>query len=335
MKQFVRYLYEHENGKRIRNVGFVKVEKEEDTCVIHIHGKGLRLKPQTNMELYVFYLDGKEPVGIWQGEIQNVNPAINYRLEFTPEDVGGAEKFEAIAGIILTTDSQPRYAATWKDSTADIENMVREERRENFTEPTPAGETEVPSMDSAASGGPGNDRSAAEPMEQEVAAAETNEPSEPAEAAEPMEPVEAAEVTEMVEAAEGTDTVETDQPVEAAEAVEAMGQTAAPEKKSQYNLRKITREQIAELPRREWRLANNSFLLHGYYNYHHLLLVEDGDHLFLGIPGVYHDREKVAAEAFGFDQFMNCPNEGIELTEKERGPDQFGYWCRQVMRHSV
>ncbi len=38
--------------------------------------------------------------------------------------------------------------------------------------------------------------------------------------------------------------------------------------------RKITHAEISTLPRRFWPLANNSFLLHGCHNYHHLLLIK-------------------------------------------------------------
>lgn len=41
VKQFIRYLYEYDQGKRIRNVGFVKVEQSGARGMVHIHGKGL------------------------------------------------------------------------------------------------------------------------------------------------------------------------------------------------------------------------------------------------------------------------------------------------------
>ena len=43
--------------------------------------------------------------------------------------------------------------------------------------------------------------------------------------------------------------------------------------KERLQCRKIRRNDLGELARGEWKLANNSFLLHGYYNYHHLLLI--------------------------------------------------------------
>ena len=56
---------------------------------------------------------------------------------------------------------------------------------------------------------------------------------------------------------------------------------------------------IRDLPRANWYLCNNSFLVHGFFNYHYLLLktVETGDkkRLFLGVPGIYEQPERVMA----------------------------------------
>lgn len=101
---------------------------------------------------------------------------------------------------------------------------------------------------------------------------------------------------------------------------------------SRMQFKKIRRQDIALLPRCEWRLANNSFLLHGYYNYHHLMLIEDGDELWLGVPGIYHRREARAAEAFGFSRFIGGGDESLAADEKEQ-TEEFGYWCRKVRRN--
>ena len=53
MKRFIRYLYEYEQEKRMRNVGFVKVEQGEDECIVHIHGKGLRMGSETSLHALV------------------------------------------------------------------------------------------------------------------------------------------------------------------------------------------------------------------------------------------------------------------------------------------
>lgn len=89
MKQVIRYLYEYENGNRIRNVGFIKLEKRMDKCAIHIHGKNLDFGQKKKLEVFVFYVQGGECIGIPQGVIEGEAPMINYILKFEPEDAGG------------------------------------------------------------------------------------------------------------------------------------------------------------------------------------------------------------------------------------------------------
>ena len=87
------------------------------------------------------------------------------------------------------------------------------------------------------------------------------------------------------------------------------------------------------LPRCEWRLSNNSFLLHGYYNYHHLVLIEEDGNMWIGVPGIYHPKEAKAAEAFGFPQFIKAEKIDVDLEEEERNDgEDFGYWCRHIRR---
>ena len=99
---------------------------------------------------------------------------------------------------------------------------------------------------------------------------------------------------------------------------------------------KIQRKDLSRLPRREWRIANNSFLLHGFYNYHHLLYIEDGDEVWIGVPGIYHEKEKLAANTFGFTHFRRQVDVPVELAENEQNTyEDFGYWCRQIPQPKV
>ncbi|WP_207657692.1 DUF6128 domain-containing protein [Faecalicatena contorta] len=102
--------------------------------------------------------------------------------------------------------------------------------------------------------------------------------------------------------------------------------------KNSENVRKIQRSELSVLPRRYWNIANNSFLMHGYHNYHHLMLVESDGHYWIGVPGVYTPREARAAELFGFPQFTKSHVEHLNLTSDERDEsDNFGHWCRYMM----
>lgn len=94
---------------------------------------------------------------------------------------------------------------------------------------------------------------------------------------------------------------------------------------------KIQRKDLSRLPRKEWRIANNSFLLHGFYNYHHLLYIEEDGEVWIGVPGIYHEKEKLAANTFGFTHFRRHADVPVQLEAQEQNTyEDFGYWCRQI-----
>lgn len=95
--------------------------------------------------------------------------------------------------------------------------------------------------------------------------------------------------------------------------------------------RKLRHSDLASLPQRLWPLANNSFLLHGYHNYNHLLLAEENGHMWLGVPGTYDPKEARVADLFGFPQFTGSYVSLLDLSESERADQEnFGHWCRCI-----
>lgn len=296
MRQFIQYLYEYGQGRRLRNVGFVKAELDEGGSVIHIHGKGLRLQGETSLQLYLFYEDEGRYVGILQGEIQNINPAVNYRLSYTKDDVGVPENYGRICGVLLISQTGQRYVATWNGMDVPIEQMQV---------------WQAPQEDASVE------------LEETVEAAQEVIDEEPGEVTETLN----LDVQEDVSV---TKEEEFDPEemlcIEAVEPDEDSGE-------GEWKITKIQRNEISMLPRCEWRLANNNFLLHGYYNYRHLVLIDNGDILKLGVPGIYHEKEARAAAAFGFPEFVGEEDTNLNLEPEECNPgQQFGYWCRQVRR---
>ena len=78
---------------------------------------------------------------------------------------------------------------------------------------------------------------------------------------------------------------------------------------------------LRELPKQYWYLGNNSFLLHGFFNYRHLLFgrLPDGK-WFIGVPGIYARQERVMASVFGFRGFMHIgEEETVTPREKQQG----------------
>ena len=275
VKQFIRYLYEYDQGKRIRNVGFVKVEQNAARGMVHIHGKGLHLGKKRTLVLYLLYEEDKGYIGIRQGEIGNINPAVNYRFCYETKDY-------TVCGVLLMKEGNNYYAASWNDMPVMPERLRLGEKSEGAATET---ETETETDSSP-----------------EISASEA--------AAEPM---------------------------------------------AKCNAHRITRREIARLPRCEWKLANNRFLLHGYYNYGHLLFLEEEEGCYLGVPGVYHEKEAQAAGIFGFGRFVmaeelafdentdentnktaeTIADDNIEKKEAQAAggeEERFGYWCRRVRK---
>jgi len=391
LRRFIRYLYEYEQGRRLRNVGFVKAEQGERECTLHIHGKGLHMKGERKLTVYLFFEEGDECVGIWQGTVDNVNPAINYRLYYTEEDAGGSENFRKINGMLLESELGHKYAAVWDDSPVNIgrmrtlnptqdsaapgdgkaqqeEAVPQDSLRQEETAPqesaVPQGdslrrEESVSRMDAASVQEVAGDMPESQVIHEAMQEEERVERDE--RAAMPGQRINAADtryaerdVIREDRKENGADQAEpvqegADQPEgqisreeagrepkeqhRTADAVsqEACGQCERTERIPQCT--KIQRNDLARLPRCEWKWANNSFLLHGYYNYHHLALLNDGSRYLLGVPGIYHPQEAKAANVFGFTEFIPVQEVDIDLTDDERNSqEQFGYWCRQVKR---
>ncbi len=476
MKRFIRYLYEYEQGKRIRNVGFVNVEQGAQESTLHIHGKGLRLSGGDALKVYLFWKEHGEFAGAHQGDIAFMGPSVNYRLRYTNEDTGGEENYDSVGGMLLKDKNGRTFAAVWEDQPVDIErirldtahNLPGQEEKntgeeeqdeketdsgEGYAEKNPgreAGQTEEERRrrePDKEAGQMEREQQRREPgiepgwmeveqqrrepgiepgwMEREQQRRETDREAgqmkeerrrrEPVREARQMEeewrrrePVREARqmeeewrrrepVKEEIrsereagaeeevwekdpvreagldrkeqrmkepdrekkqaekETAGGKEQMETETPAGEAgwtqrepdgkraedEAMskgaditqsqmsmqrEACGET------SPLQMTKIQRGDIARLPRCEWRLANNNFLLHGYHNYGYLVLLDDGKILRLGVPGIYHPKEARAAYGFGFPEFIGADEMKMDSEEEDMTEEAFGYWCRQVRR---
>lgn len=259
MKSFIRYLYEYQNGKRTRNTGFVKVLEQEEATVVQIYGRGFPVAGGRTLEIYLFYEEDGQCIGILMGEIRGAQAAFGYKLSYTAGDVGGTERFGRIGGMLLRAENGADtryYGAVWEDEKpVDISRMIPEEELDVIKELK-------------------NGQNMSE-----------EEEADPVLIPEPAKDV----------------------------------------------IYKITRQELAGLPRKEWKLANNHFLLHGYYNYHHLVSFEKEGKCWIGVPGLYFSGEQRAAGAFGFSQFMKPSDGELDLEEYEiEDEEHFGYWCRPV-----
>ena len=84
---------------------------------------------------------------------------------------------------------------------------------------------------------------------------------------------------------------------------------------------RIEIKDVRLLPEKYWSVVNNSFLLHGFFNYRYLIFGKIGHSWIIGIPGIYQNQEHVMASIFGFPDFL------AQAQKNERG-EQPGYWYR-------
>lgn len=85
-------------------------------------------------------------------------------------------------------------------------------------------------------------------------------------------------------------------------------------------------EDFVVLRERCYQMTHNSFLLHGYYNYRHLLLMRQESSgeakYYIGVPGNFYEREKQVARMFGFESF--------EGSREPAWDGDFGYYLIPV-----
>ena len=112
------------------------------------------------------------------------------------------------------------------------------------------------------------------------------------------------------------------------ETKESRKETEIPENQVLY-IQDLT--QLLSMGEKQRELYYNSFLLHGYYQYRHVV-AGDG---FIGVPGNFSQREAIAAKMMGFPLFIEAENlQHCEIGEESRAemPQRgaYGYFLCKV-----
>lgn len=355
MNQGIYYLYEYEKNRRIRNTGFIKITRHYQSCILQIHARGISVGNGAGLELHAFYIEGTENIIASQiASLTCFGRSISIRLSVTENSFPENRSLEEIDGFLIKLPgvrSKTFWAVSAVSFPADLdllrtpeipaaEPKVPEET-EDDTREAPSTEPAVPEKETP----PAQPESDTEeiPADTEAPAGKTP-PAEPG--ASPIETPDepeasvgetpAEEDSPAIDETSSEEEVPANEEISAEEKIPANAETAAEKEEAEaqedkVSVRRITRAELSSLPRRFWPLANNSFLLHGYHNYNHLLLVEEDGHIWLGVPGIYDVREARAADLFGFPQFSRTYAPLLELTEEERNDTaDFGHWCRYI-----
>ena len=287
------YLYEYESCCRRRNLGFLQISSHNYSYLLTLHVKNLPIVPGEQLEVHAFILENQTLTGSPVALLQCSGQNLSTQLVISGERFPHKRTLKHIDGFIIFSITKNR-SQHWIASSVPLPDFYSFSDCSLSTEESLSSEPENPSLSEEAT------------ITEDIVSETVSE------AALSDASIDAASTEEV--ATEVTPTEET-----------AIQDTS-------IQARKITHAEISTLPRRFWPLANNSFLLHGCHNYHHLLLIKEKDHLWLGVPGLYDPREAHMANLFGFPQFTSSYISILELTEDEcENSESFGHWCRYLM----
>ena len=287
------YLYEYESCCRRRNLGFLQISSHNYSYLLTLHVKNLPIVPGEQLEVHAFILENQTLTGSPVALLQCSGQNLSTQLVISGERFPHKRTLKHIDGCMIFSITKNR-SQHWIASSVPLPDFYSFSDCSLSTEESLSSEPENPSLSE-------------ESLITEDTVSETV-----SEAALSDASIDAASTEEV--------------PTEVTPTEETAIQDAS------IQARKITHAEISTLPRRFWPLANNSFLLHGCHNYHHLLLIKEKDHLWLGVPGLYDPREAHMANLFGFPQFTSSYISILELTEDEcENSESFGHWCRYLM----
>ncbi len=271
MQRFVTYIYAYEDGRKADNVGYAKIETRGERGQIDVHFLNGGIYRGKGTVAFLFAKDGKL-IYIPIGEFSIENGMGKGAFRFHTNVLAGTDiAFVKIDGIYIADSENGKYLSFWKD--VDITDFAEN----SFAKYSP----DIVHPDTVEDS---KEKQAQKDVQKEIIDEAEQESLHTMEI--PMRNVFPNYTMEEI----WKNFTKTKSPVQVTNEVCAV---------------QIELNDLRELPKHYWYLGNNSFLLHGFFNFHHLLFgrLPDGK-WFIGVPGIYAAQEQVMASVFGFRGFM-------------------------------
>lgn len=320
--RFVSYLYEYQGNERKKNVGFVRYEIRSGQKRVLVSVNGVH-RPDRRMGVYAFYREMDSCIGIQLGVLVLKNGRGTFQYSTYADGPGEDEsecRFEDIAGIVV--GDEPAFCTVWDNDGFNVDSFVK--CREDLVRIRPERETAA--------------ALAREPEPEEMTQSEPEPESEPEELPGQEEEPVPEELSQPLP-----------EPVRELPVEEKPGKTYALYKQTTWDklcklypkvlpfpydahirALRIRPGDLGRLPRQNWGLAKNSFMLHGFFQYKYILILdipaqspEYEERFMVAVPGIFSQMDKYLAEMFGFYEFLGSPKQ-----EKELG--SFGYWVSEI-----
>ena len=289
MKRCITYIYAYENTKKAGNTGFARIELRGEECRLEIHLRGV-YAAQTHCKIYLFRKQGSGIEGSLIGEMDVRNGAGDFSVIMKTAHISTSLlSFFEMEGIFLCSEDGRIFMSRWTEGeplTVDMEHFIEWK---------------------------------AEQTEENIYAEEKQQENKIQTAQFDRESDNELRATELP----ARNFFPQYQWKDIWEQFLKSHPASMPFSEKNITCIKIELKDIRELPRKYWYLGNNSFLLHGFFNYRYLVLgkieEDNEDKWFLGVPGIYQNQERVMAIIFGFPEFM-----------PEQVENRFGCWYRFI-----
>lgn len=282
-KRLIAYIYEYDGAVRLGNKGFARIDIRNGNGKIFVNIKDTTSRP-SSADMYFYRWQGKIMQSYKIGELTMLGGEARLKTMFSPDKIADGVNFDDISGLIIGQENDRLYGAEWDDR--DINMKLLDINGA------------VQAVEAAECG--------TEDIVQEENNAEMNQ---------------CADIADMREGKEGL--------VRAGDWREIFinNRNVQPfDDDIMYDCVQTGPELMMQAPFCERGMYRNSFLLHGYFTYGHILVGKikrpgEGERYFVGVPGIYQNRERSMAGMYGFDNFRKS-------CRKDFKHPYFGYWYR-------
>lgn len=303
-QRLVSYMYRYEKGMKRNNVGYLRLETRNNQLRTTIH---LQIPPTVECIFPTYFISWKQGKVslVFLGDTVAKNQSVDTRINTESRNIQNSGfSFEEIGGLIILADEQVFYATEWCNHDIEWEQIMEALR-------APKEEDELKASELVSQ------------KENQLELAYERDgfihPNLFAGCEDKEGPKHIFDHTATQEM--------TNAPVIVREIFSNCPKMYPFEDQEILSCVKLDLQDINRFPSDISHKVSNSFLLHGYYSYHHIIFVmlkeHNEEHYFLGVPGIFQHREKNMARLFGFEYFKG-------IRRKELVPGEFGYWFIRV-----
>ncbi|MCC8128102.1 MAG: DUF6128 domain-containing protein [Clostridiales bacterium] len=330
-RRLISYLYAYEGGVKGANTGYARIEVRNGQCRIYANVRRVYLGGN---DIGVYLLSGDREICI--GKIFIRGGSGEFRTTLNAQNIdGGGHRMEMCHGLTIhdVENSWKCYTTIWEDSVTHAAEIDLAEvtsanaRKKEAARENAAGEKAVSPEQLPISAQIEKDLRREEEALKDVAPWDEDSAAEGVPVRKPAAENPVKEETASMAGqpiAEESSTIRSQENRLWKRMQREYAKVLAFDYDKGCEILSIKPQDIGLLPRDIWIYGNNSFLLHGYYHYRHLILARLEDlpgesRYLLGVPGRCYSNEKNMAAMFGFPYFVSA--------KKQPDADgNFGYW---------